>query len=113
MWLSNPELEQPPATRINVETIHGTPAVGSRMKIVKSNGTAQTYHIDVSTGYASTSSHVVWTSGEIERIEVQWVGGHSSTHTGPWESGSGIVITEPEGHSVAQQPTIHTKNQSE
>ena len=113
MWLSNPELEQPPATRINVETIHGTPAVGSRMKIVKSNGTAQTYHIDVSSGYASTSSHVVWTSGEIERIEVQWVGGHSSTHTGPWESGSGIVITESEGHSVAQQPTIPTKNQSE
>ena len=94
MWLSNPEFAQPPATRINIETIHGTPAIGSRMKIVRSNATAQAYHIDVSTGYASTSSHVVWTSGSIDRIEVTWSDGRSSTHIGPWEPGSTVTITE-------------------
>ena len=94
MWLSNPEFAQPPATRINIETIHGTPAIGSRIKIVRSNGTVQAYHIDVSTGYASTSSHVVWTSGSIERIEVTWSDGRSSTHMGPWELGSTVTITE-------------------
>lgn len=94
MWLSNPEFAQPPATRINIETIHGTPAIGSRIKIVRSNGTVQAYHIDVSTGYASTSSHVVWTSGSIERIEVTWSDGRSSTHMGPWELGSTVTINE-------------------
>ena len=92
MWLSNFEFEQPAATRIDVQTKRGTPAVGSRIKVTKSDGSLQTYHIDVSTGFASSSSHVVWTSGSIERIEVTWSDGHSSTHTGPWNSGTLIKV---------------------
>ena len=29
MWLSNSELERPPATQVNVQTSRGTPAIGS------------------------------------------------------------------------------------
>ena len=103
LWLSNSELEQPSATEINIQNNQGTPAIGSRINIVRPDGTSQVYHIDVSTGYASTSSHVVWTSGPIERIEVTWGDGHSSTHLGPWDSGSVIMITDSNDRSAHQQ----------
>jgi hypothetical protein len=103
MWLSNSELEHPPATQINVQTNQGTPAIGSRITLIRSDGSSQVYHIDVSTGYASTSSHVVWTSGSIERIEVTWGDGHSSTHLGPWASGSVIMITDSNNRAAHEQ----------
>ena len=103
LWLSNSELEQPSATEINIQNNQGTPPIGSRINIVRPDGTSQVYHIDVSTGYASTSSHVVWTSGPIERIEVTWGDGHSSTHLGPWDSGSVIMITDSNDRSAHQQ----------
>ena len=106
MWLSNSELERPPATRVNVQTSRGTPAIGSRITIVRADGSSQVYHIDVSTGYASTSSHVVWTSGSIERIEVTWGEGHSSTHMGPWDSGSVIMITDSNDRAAHEQTEI-------
>ncbi|MEC7196968.1 MAG: hypothetical protein VXW23_08265, partial [Planctomycetota bacterium] len=66
----------------------------------------QVYPIDVSTGYASTSCHVVWTSGSIERIEVTWGDGHSSTHMGPWDSGSVIMITDSNDGAAHEQTEI-------
>ena len=106
MWLSNSELERPPATQVNVQTSRGTPAIGSRITIVRADGRSQVYPIDVSTGYASTSCHVVWTSGSIERIEVTWGEGHSSRHMGPWDSGSVIMITDSNDRAAHEQTEI-------
>ena len=97
LWLNNPQSDTELATRIDVRTAMNTPALGSLLKVVYANGRSQQYNVDVSVGYASSSSHVVQTSGKVDRIEVSWSDGRTTQHLGPWDSGTLIKINQTVG----------------
>ena len=100
LWLGNTEIKETQTTRIDIRTATGSPAIGANVLVTYQSGSKQKYPVDVCMGYASTSSHVIHTSGPVAEVKILWTNGSESVHTGPWAKGEYITVAPERNQQV-------------
>ena len=96
LWLRTPSVHTPSPVQFDLRTPFGAPAIGTSVFVTLPDGSTQRYQIDVSGGYASSNSHVLYVAGPVESIEIQWATGHRTSMDGPWTPGSIVKLNAPE-----------------